>query len=157
MAIGADATIQFWGTETTVTAGGGTAAVGNGNVSASSDAGNWTNSDDAPYIVAALTLDPASAPSAGTTVDLYARQLDITDAGDDAPQTDASYLGDLIGAWLVDADAAAHTVPLIGGFAALPNAETSAIYQFYIRNNTGVSIDAGWTIKVRPVTVGPHA
>ena len=157
MAIGADATIQFFGTQDTVTAGGGTSAVGNGNVSASGDvvSGGWTNDDDAPYIAATLTLDPASAPSAGTTVQLFARCMNI-DGTTDAPQTDPNYLQTPIGFWVVDADAAAHTVALVGGYAPLPNHYTSQVYEFYIKNNTGVSIDAGWVVKVTPVTDGPH-
>lgn len=158
MAIGTDATIHFFGTQDPAQVVGGTSAVADGAFSASGDvvSGGWTNDDDAPWIAAVLTLDAASAPAAGKTVDLFARPMNIDGTGD-APQTDTNYVGSLIGAFLIDVDAASHSVALIGGFAPLPNHYTSQVFEFYIRNNTGVSIDAGWTLKITPITDGPHA
>ena len=41
--------------------------------------------------------------------------------------------------------------------AALPNTKTSQTYNFYIENQTGQTISAGWDLHVTPLTIGPHA
>jgi len=40
---------------------------------------------------------------------------------------------------------------------ALPNTVTSQQYEFYVENQSGQSLPAGWDIYVTPKTIGPHA
>lgn len=40
--------------------------------------------------------------------------------------------------------------------AELLNTVTSQVYEFYILNKTDQTITDTWTLKVTPVTVGPH-
>lgn len=155
MTIGSGDVILKFGTQDTVSSGN-TSAVANGNCSVTGDAATWTNDDDAPFADFVLQVDPASAPSAGGTVVLYDRLHDI-DSTNDAPVPDANYKGQRIGSFLIDADASAHYVPITGGPVPIPGQYTSQVHEFYIENRIGVSIDAGWTLKVTPVTYGPHA
>lgn len=153
MTIGTDDGIDKFGTQDTVTAGGGTSAVSSGAFSASGDTTTWTNDDDAPMASAVFQGDFASAPTAGETVDIYLRLMDI-DSTNDAPQPDSNFKMTFAGTLIVDADAAAQYVAID---IPLPNTTSSQDYQFYIQNNTSVSLDSGWTLKITPKTFGPHA
>lgn len=156
MAIGTDATIHYFGTQDTVTAGGGTSAVVDGAYSASGDvvSGGWTNDDDAPRAMVVLQCQQATVGSG--SISLYARRMNVQSTNDE-PQPDSSFPGELIGAFTLDAGSATSTDMYLITEARLPNVYTSQVYEFYIKNNTGQSIAAGWVMYVTPVTDGPHA
>lgn len=157
MTIGANDSVDKFGTQDTVTAGGGTSAVAAAAFSASGDvvSGGWTNDDDAPEAAFVLaTAAGQSAWTAGDTIQLYARPMNI-DGANDAPQTDSNFRQIPIGAFVMDAASGAQYVPLAGGRAFLPNHYSSQVYEFYLRNTGSVSLAAGWTIKVTPIAPGP--
>ena len=39
----------------------------------------------------------------------------------------------------------------------LPSAKSSQEYEFYVLNSCGVTMTAGWTLKITPVADGPKA
>lgn len=154
MAIGTDAGIEFFGTQDTVTAGGGTSAVTDGSFSAGGDvvSGGWTNDDDALYASAVLTCTYSTAPTAKTTVSLYARLMDINGTNDQLVPT-ANFPHVFLGAFPLKDVTSAQYIPIDIG---LPNTYTSQVYEFYIRNNGGQTMSAGWTLQITPKATGPH-
>lgn len=155
MAISTNAAIEFFGTQDTVTAGGGTSAVTDGSFSASGDvvSGGWTNDDDAPMASAVLTCAYATAPTANTSVNLYARLMNI-DGTNDAITPDSNNTHVYLGSFPLDDTTSTQYIPLD---VRLPNQYTSQVYEFYIENNGGQTISAGWTLKITPKAIGPHA
>ena len=151
MAISTDALIEFFGTQDTVT--GTVSAVTDGSFSVAGDVSTWTNDDDAPSAVFVFVPDYSVAPTAGRYVDLYAK-LENSDgtADTDEPTNDLPYwyMGAFPLAANTNNDAIAIRCPL-------PNTKSSQEYIFYIKNNAGQSLSTGWTLKVTPFTVGPHA
>jgi hypothetical protein len=155
MAIGSNDAIDKFGTQDTVSAGGGTSAVTNTSFSASSDAATWTNDDDAGDAEVTLTFQYPS----GTIADyiaLYMRTLNVDGTNDD-PQPDSGYKHRYVGTFNMDANQAATTDQAYTITIPLPNTKTSQEYEFYVENQSDVTMTAGWTLKVTPKSVGPHA
>lgn len=155
MAIGTGAAIEFFGTQDTVTAGGGTSAVTNGSFSAAADvvSGGWTNDDDAPLASVVLTCAYATAPTASSAVNLYARLMNI-DSTNDAITPDADNTHVYLGSFPLDNTTSTQYIAID---VRLPNTYSSQVYEFYIENDGGQTMSAGWTLKVTPKTYGPHA
>ena len=159
MAIGSNTAIYYYGTQDTVTAGGGTSAVTNTSYSASGDvvSGGWTNDDDAPLASFVLKFQYPSGTIVADGVHLYAR-LNNIDSTNDEPQTDSGWVQHYLGTFVTDTGQAATTDTYYHlGPIALPMATTSQNYEFYIYNDTDVTMTAGWTLKITPITAGPHA
>ena len=152
MAIGTDDSIEKFGTADTVSAAS-TSAVTDGSFSVSGDAVDWTNDDDATHGRARLTVTFASAPDAFGTVGLYARHMNI-DGVNDAPEPSPDYPATLVGVFRVEA--AATTQRLICD-VYLPNWQSSQVYNFYVANETGQTMSAGWDLDIVPLADGPHA
>ena len=156
MAIGTDAAILAFGTADTL--GTTTSAVTDGSFSdGTNDLIAWTNDDDAPMAVFVLEFTTATTGTAGSSIALYARPLNIGDAGtEDAEVPDSNFSAMYLGSF-------PHNNPATGaqtatfGMVGLPNVVTSQIYNFYIENSTGQTISAGWELTVTPVTYAPHA
>lgn len=156
MAIGADAVVHFWGTADAL--GNTTSAVSDAAFSdGTNDLDQWTNADDAPLAIFALEFTTATTGTAGTTIDLYARPMNIGNAGtEDAEVPDANFGHMYLGSFPHNnPSTSAQTATF--GMVGLPNVITSQPYVFYIQNNTGQTISAGWELTVTPVTFGPHA
>ena len=160
MAIGADSAIAFFGTQDEVTVAS-PGAVSNGAFSAASDVNDWTNDDDAPLAMFVLVLqDLSGAATAGDTIDLYCKPLNVVNTTGDHQGPNANCLSIYLGSFLIDAvDPAATDDNYVLGPVALPNTKTSQEYEFYIYNNlTTVGIDAAdWELWITPMTYGPHA
>lgn len=151
MAIGTGAEIDFFGTQDTVS--GTTAAVANNGFSATGDISAWTNDDDARQASITLTGTFAVAPTLGTYVNLYARLMNV-DGTSDNPVPSVSFLHTCLGSFPVDDVTSSQVITLD---IPLPNAYTSQVYEFYIENKSGQSLNSGWTLKVTPKAAGPHA
>lgn len=156
MAIGTNATIDMYGTQDTVTAGGGTAAVSSAAYSASSDAVAWTNDDDAPYASFVLTMQYPSGTITTGGIKLMCRLLN-GDGTTDEPALTANWTGHYLGNFTTGTGMVATTnYALQSGPVELPRMKTSQEYEFYVLNSCGVTMTAGWTLKVTPMTFGPH-
>ena len=156
MAITTNALVDFFGTADAL--GNTTSAVTDGSYSdGTNDLNAWTNDDDAPMAAAVFTMQYASGTlDAAPYVNLYARLIDI-DGTTDAPVPDASYQHTFMGSFPIDTNLGTSTDNSHGIEIPLPNMETSQVYHFYIENQTGVSIAAGWELTITPKTKGPHA
>ena len=159
MAIQAGDTIEKYGTQDEVTVAS-PGSVANGAFSAASDVNDWTNNDDAPLAIFVLVLkDLSGAATAGDTIDLYCKPLNVVNTTGDHQGPNANCKSIYLGSFLIDAvDPAATDDYYVLGPVGLPNTKTSQEYEFYIYNNlTTVSIDAAdWELWITPVTFGPH-
>lgn len=160
MAIGTDDAIHKFGTQDQVTVAS-PGSVANAAFSAASDVNDWTNDDNAPMATFVLVLqDLSGAATAGDTVDLYCKPLNVVNTTGDHQGPNTNLRTIFLGSFHVDAvDPAGTDDNYVLGPVALPNTKTSQEYEFYIYNNlTTVSIDAAdWELWVTPVTFGPHA
>lgn len=150
MAIGTDSVIEFFGTQDTVTSS--TSSVANAAFSVSGDISAWTNDDDSPTAIAILECTYATAPSAGSVVNLYARPINIFSTSDqDTP--DANFQHVYLGSFPLNDVTSEQFIPIE---ISLINTKTSQEYEFYIENKGGQTISAGWDLHITPKTFGPH-
>jgi len=150
MAISTDSAVEFFGTQTTVT--GTTATVADGAFSVTGSIVQFTNTDDAPQASMVAMLDWAVAPSANSSVNLYARLIDI-DSTNDQDVPNANFQHTYIGSFPVGN---VTTNQYIVIDIPLPNTKSQQIYEFYIENRSGQTLQANWTLKITPKTIGPH-
>lgn len=159
MAIGSNDVIMKFGTQDEVTVAS-PGSVANGAFSAASDVSDWTNDDDATLAIFVLVLqDLSGAATAGDTIDLYCKPLNMVNSTGDHQGPNANCLSIYLGSFVIDAvDPAATDDNYVLGPVSLPNVKTSQEYEFYIYNNlTTVSIDAAdWELWVTPLSYGPH-
>lgn len=151
MEIGADSLVEFFGTQDTVTSG--SSSVTDGSFSVAGDITTWTNDDDAPMASVVFEGTYSVSPTASSSVNLYARLMNIQSTNDqNAP--DANFQHVYLGSFpLNDVTTAQYTAIDV----RLPNTKTSQEYEFYIENNGGQTLSAGWDLYVTPKTYGPHA
>lgn len=155
MAIGTNSGVEFFGTQATVSASGGTSSVVSGafSVTADMETGGWTNTDDSPMASVLLTGGFASAPAANKAIALYVRVMNIDGTSDpDVPS--ANYRHTYVGSIPVNASTTLNPSAID---VRLPNAYSGQIYEFYLENTAGVTLNAGWVMKVTPKTIGPKA
>lgn len=157
MAIGTDAAIHFFGTQDVVTAGGGTSAVSDAAYSVDADAAEWTNDDDAPEAGFILKFQYPSGTIDANGIHLYCSLSEVATTNDE-PLVDSGWKPHYLGAFVTDTGQAAttDTYYTLGYHVPLPNLETSQKYKFFVYNDCGVTMSAGWTLSIIPVTVGPH-
>lgn len=161
MAIGTDDAVLKFGTGDVVTAGGGTSAVTNTSFSASGDvvSGGWTNDDDAPLVSFLLKFQYPSGTIVADGIHLYARLINCNaTAAADEPQPDSGWKQHYLGTFVTDTGQAATTdTYYVLGNVSLPATESSQDYEFYVENQCDVTMTAGWTLTIIPITAGPHA
>tara|TARA_R110002096_G_C14661910_1_gene728364 strand:+ start:50001 stop:50456 length:456 start_codon:yes stop_codon:yes gene_type:complete len=151
MAIGTDAAVEFFGTQDTL--GTSSAAVADAAFSVAGDLSTWTNDDDSPMASVILLANFSVAPDANSSINLYLRPLNIESTNDgDVP--DANFLHMFAGSFPLNDVTTAQYITITVG---LPNTKTSQEYEFYVQNDSGQSLPAGWDIYVTPKTIGPHA
>lgn len=151
MTIGTDAAIEFFGTQDTL--GTSSSAVANTAFSVAADLSTWTNDDDAPMATAILLANFSVAPDANSAINLFLRPLNIQSTNDgDVP--DANFGHIYVGSFKLNDVTTAQYIAID---IRLPNTKTSQEWEFYVENNSGQSLPAGWDIYVTPKTIGPHA
>jgi hypothetical protein len=149
MAITTNDAIVKYGTTRTLEANG--ASTANTVITQADDADyslvtHGNNAPDAEF-VASFTF--SVAPTENSTIDLYARELNIDGTGDvDVPEASA-FRPKYIGSFVVN-----NVTTLQYGKILAYDVPTEASYYIY-NNTTGQTISAGWTLKVTPRTVGP--
>lgn len=158
MTISTNDAIRKYGTQDVVSAGGGgTSAVTNGSYSASGDAATWTNDDDTDQASAVLTMQYPSGTITTGGVQLLCRLLN-GDGTTDEPPLSANWTGHFLGNFTTGTGMSATTNYAIeSGPFLLPAMKSSQEYEFYLKNACGVTMTAGWTLKITPVADGPKA
>ncbi len=157
MTISTNDAIRKYGTQDLVSASGGTSAVTNGSYSASGDAATWTNDDDSDQASAVLTFQYPSGTITTGGVQLLCRLLNINGTTDE-PALTANWRGHFLVNFVTGTGMSATTdYALESGPFILPSAKSSQEYEFYVLNSCGVTMSAGWTLKITPVADGPKA
>ena len=80
--------------------------------------------------------------------------MNIADTTKDADAPNADIQREFLGAFVLDN---VTTEQVIAVQVALPNNKSSQEYEFYIENQGGQTISAGWSLQITPKTIGPHA
>lgn len=104
-----------------------------------------------PFVRFVLAVTFGAAPTAGRGINLYERKLNI-DGTNDAPEPDASYKYDLIGTFIVDGVSTTQYLAL--DYRPRPSHQDA---EYYLENQAGQTISAGWTLKATPFTLQPGA
>ena len=151
MAIATGAAIEFFGTQDTL--GTSSAAVANDAFSIAGDLSTWTNDDDAVSASVTLLANFSVAPTANTSINLYLRLLDVQSTND-GTVPDANFQHTYVGSFPLNDSTVAQYITIDIG---LPNSVTSQQYEFYVENQSGQSLPAGWDCYVTPKAIGPHA
>ena len=151
MAISTNSAVEFFGTPDPL--GTSSATVADAAFSIASDLSTWTNDDDAPRASVTALIDYAVAPDVNSVVNLYLRLLN-TQSTNDNEIPDANFTHTYVGSFPVN-DVTTNQYVTID--ISLPNGKSSQEYEFYIENQTGQTIQAGWDLYVTPKTIGPHA
>ena len=126
------------------------ASLANNTMSAASAATYDRDTDGASYPDADIVLAVAfgTAPTANTTLDLYARELDIDGTGDAVAPT-TTYKSRYIGSFPVINQTAMQYIK-IRAF------DVPKLAEYHVHNNgTGQTMSAGWTLKVTPRSYKP--
>lgn len=151
MTIGTGSLIDFFGTQDTL--GTSSSSVADGAFSIAADLSTWTNDDDATFASVVLLANYTVAPTANSVINLYLRLLNIQGTNDqDIP--DVNFRHVYVGSFPLNDVTTAQYIPLI---IDLPNNFESQEYEFYIENDAGQTLPAGWDIFVTPKAIGPHA
>lgn len=142
------------GSQKTLEANG--ASTANDVVSEANDATYSVSSDGGgfPHALFVLRLQFATITSVqNKTVNLYARPLDIDGTSDsDAPESGANFKGRFIGAFVINAQSANTNE-----FVEIQAFDLPRVASYWIDNQTGQTISAGWTLKVTPFSYKPGA
>ena len=140
--------IVKWGTQKTLEASG--ASIGTNAVVQANDATYSLSADAASYPDAEFVLKVtySVAPNEGGQIALYARPLDI-DGTADAEVPEAG-----LPVWFVGSFAVNNVTSL--QYMTLLATDLPAEAEYYIHNaGAGQTASAGWTLKVKPRTIGP--
>ena len=155
MAISSGDLIEKFGTQDTVSASGGTSSVSDNSFSVEADAEVWTNDDNAPQAGLALTIQKSAGTWSGS-IGVFVRLMNI-DGTTDEGVIDSANERHYLGGFEPDSNQVNATDQTYGLRVALPNTVDSQAFEFYLENQTGISIASGWVLKVTPITAGPKA
>lgn len=138
--------VVVWGTQKILEAAG--IAIPNGAVMQADDATYDQAADGAnfPDAQIVLTCTFSTAPLENGALSVYARELTVDGtANTDVPE--ATRPGRFIGSFLVNNVTTSQTLVLMAQ-------DVPARADYYIHNNgTGQSVNAGWTLKIKPRTI----
>ena len=108
------------------------------------DAAGWP---DAEFV---LTGAFGTAPTEGRCVNLYARPMDM-DGTVDAEAPEAARPTTYIGSFAANNVTATQSMPLVGLVAR----DLPRLANYYLHNDAGQTLSAGWVLKVVPRNVVP--
>lgn len=144
-------TTVVYGTSKTLEANGN--SITNNNVDQANDANYDVASDGANYPDAEFVLSVtfATAPTENSVITLLARPINIDGTGDaEVPENGATtFKGQYVGSFTLNNITTTQYARLVA-YDVPPTAD-----YFIWNNNTGQTISAGWTLKVRPRTYKP--
>lgn len=149
MPITTDGSIEEFGTRDAVD-DGTTSAISNGAMSAAADVAAWTNDDDAAQVQLVLLWQYPSGTISGN-IDIHCRPINIDGTVDSPQPTTGNRIG-YVGSFEIDSGQAAATdVAYTAVISLVPfSTKSSQEYEFYIFNDTGVTVSANWDFDVVP-------
>lgn len=156
MAISTNAQIEFWGTTDPID-DGSTSAVSDGAMSVAADITAWTNDDDSPDAMLVLLWQYPSGTIDGN-INIHVRPINVDGTNDPPAPTTTDQLG-FAGSFEIATAQSATTDTVYTQIIPLTpfSTKTSQEYEFYLFNDSGVSMSANWDLDIIPKTLGPHA
>lgn len=149
MTIPTGSPVDYFGTATTVTASGATAAVASGIYSVLADSEEWTNSDDVIMAAFIGRFTFSIIPTSIGSIALYARPM-LIDGINDAQEPSDNYPDVYLGSFPINLVTSLQAVPLE---VSLTNLRSSQAYRFYIKNNVNMPLDAAWEMEITPKAI----
>lgn len=143
--------IDRFDSQTTVS--GTTAAVLSGAYSITGDIVLFNHTTETPYASIVFQATFLVAPSAGESITLYARPANLPPTGQNSPVPAANFDHYKVAQIPVDASTSLQTSSVI---IKLDQHELNTQFRFYIKNESGQTIPAGWSIKLIPRATGPQ-
>lgn len=158
MAIGTNDLVEKFGSTPTSIDDGSTSSISNLAFSVVGDISQWTNTDDVPRARFILKAQWPTSVSAviNKPVNIYARPMAI-EGSNNPVAPGVNRLATLIGKFFVYAATINTNYWFESTDCWLPNMKTAQPYEFYIENQTGQTITAGWALWIVPITDGPKA
>ena len=135
-----------------VTVSGTTTDVLSGAYSITSDIVLFNHATETPYASIVFQANFLVDPGAGESITLYARPANLPPTGQNSPAPDANFDHYKVAQIPVDASTGLQTSSVI---IKLDQHELNGEFRFYIKNETGQTIPAGWSIKLTPDSSGP--
>lgn len=144
-------TTVVYGTSKTLEASG--ASITNNNVDQANDANYSPSADGADFPDAEFVLSVTfgTAPTENSTIVLLVRPINIDGTADsEVPENGAAtFKGQYVGTFVLNNVTTTQYIRLVA-YDVPPTGD-----YFIWNNNTGQTISAGWTLKVRPRTYKP--
>lgn len=146
-----DAVGKFDTLSTTITTTGALTA---GSFSSTAETTIVTNTNDCRSAEAVFKGTFAATVIAGEVVNLYARRMNIAGAGEHASIPDGNYPHEFVGSFICNDDSVTQIIPRT---IPMPMSKSGQQLEFYIKNSTGQTLNAGATVTIQPTTTGPKA
>lgn len=143
--------IDRFGSQSTVS--GTTADVLSGGYSITSDIVAFTHSTETPYVSIVFQCQFLVAPAVGSSITLYARPASLPPTGQNSPVPEANFDHYKVRQIPVDASTALQTSSVV---IKLDQHELNTQFRFYIKNEAGETIPAGWALLSDPQATGPQ-
>lgn len=136
------------GTQKTLVSSGASLANNAMSGASASTYNRAVDGSDFPDASFVLSVAFGTAPTVNTTLDLYARELDI-DGTDDAPVPTTTYKRRYIGSFVLINQTATQYLKILAF-------DVPKLAEYYLHNNaTGQTISAGWMLKITPRSYKP--
>ena len=124
-----------------------------GGFSLSTDLLQYTNTVNALEANMVLTATFASPPTANTSVSLFARLISVQSTNSEQVP-DANFQETFLSAFALN-DAAGLQAKAVD--ISLPNSKSGQVYEFYVQNNAGQTMSAGWALHITPKAINAKA
>jgi hypothetical protein len=133
--------------------GNSSAARATGGFSLTGDLLQYTNTVNALEASIVLTATFASPPTANTSVSLFARLISVQSTNSEQVP-DANFQQTFLNAFALNDVSGLQTKAVD---ISLPNSKAGQVYEFYIQNNAGVTVSAGWKLFITPKAINAKA
>ena len=112
----------------------------------------YNHTTETPYASIVFQCQFLSAPAAGSSITLYARPASLPPTGQNSPAPGTNFDHYKVKQIPVDASIALQTSLVL---IKLDQHELNTQFRFYIKNEAGQTIPAGWSLKATPKATGP--
>ncbi len=157
MTIGENAAVWFPGTQDDLASSSALVGAALGSFSIATDLAEWTNDDDATHVAITVEVTMAVTAANNSGVNIYFQLLDVVATSEDDSPPTGVYTKTFMGFFPISPGLTTSIQRSTIGPIALPFYQTSSKFAVWLENDTDEEIDAGWTVFVTPMSLGPHA
>lgn len=124
-----------------------------GGYSVTGDISAYNHITETLYLTVVLQCTYLVAPAAGDSLTLYARPASLPPTGQNSPVPGANFDHYKVSQIPVDTSTSLQTSSVI---IKLDQHELNTQFRFYVKNETGQTLPAGWKLLVIPRSTGPQ-